>query len=93
MQSYRGENWYAFLPQGSGKVTAIRALAKLSGTDIGDITAFGDDVNDIGMLQLCGSGIAVANAVPEVLDIADGITLSNDEDGVAHWLTEHFLKK
>lgn len=93
MQSYRGENWYAFLPQGSGKVTAIRVLAKLSGTDIGDITAFGDDVNDIGMLQLCGSGIAVANAVPEVLDIADGITLSNDEDGVAHWLTEHFLKK
>ena len=40
---------------------------------------------------MCGQGIAVANAVKDVLDIADDITLSNDEDGVAIWLKEHCL--
>ena len=38
------------------------------------------------MLKLCGKGIAVANAVPAALAAADDITMSNDEDGVAHWL-------
>ena len=31
-------------------------------------------------------GVGVANAVPEVLAIADAVTLSNQEDGVARWL-------
>ncbi|WP_200803988.1 HAD family hydrolase [Eubacterium uniforme] len=47
--------------------------------------------NDIEMLKICGYGIALANAVPEVLDIADGVTLSNDKDGVAVWLKEQCL--
>ena len=54
-----------------------------------DTVTFGDDQNDIEMLKLCGKGIAVANAVPEALEAADEVTLSNDEDGVARWLTEH----
>jgi hypothetical protein len=41
------------------------------------------------MLKLCGKGIVVENAVPEVLKIADEITLSNDEDGVARWFADH----
>ncbi|MBR6210201.1 MAG: HAD hydrolase family protein [Clostridiales bacterium] len=31
----------------------------------------------------CGTGVAVSNAIKEVLDIADEVTSSNDEDGVA----------
>ena len=89
LQCYRGEKWYAFLPSGSGKIKAIRTLAEVSGISLKDMTAFGDDRNDVEMLKLCGRGIAVSNAVPEVLDIADGITLSNDEDGVAKWLKDH----
>lgn len=38
------------------------------------------------LLNLCGRGVAVANAVPEALAAADEVTLSNDENGVAHWL-------
>ena len=86
LQRYRGENWYAFLPRGAGKTAAIRALCRTSGIRPDDIVAFGDDTNDIDMLKLCGTGVAVANALPEVLRAADDITLSNDLDGVALWL-------
>ena len=88
----RGEQWYSFLPSGSGKTEAIKALSKITGIDIKDIAAFGDDSNDVEMLKFCGRGVAVANAVPEALDAADEITLSNDEDGVAHWLKENCIE-
>ena len=92
LQCYRGENMYAFLPVGSGKIQAIKALSELSGIAITDIVAFGDDRNDIDMLTMCGKGIAVANAIPEVLSVADEITLSNDEDGVAEWMRKNCLE-
>ena len=91
LQCYRGENLYAFLPQGSGKTAAVRALSDISGVRLEDIVAFGDDANDTGMLKMCGKGVAVANSVPEILEIADDITLSNDMDGVALWLNCHCL--
>ena len=92
LQCYRGEKWYAFMPAGSGKTAAIRALAETSETGLEDIAAFGDDLNDTEMLKLCGTGVAVANAIPEVKEAADEITLSNDEDGVAVWLADHCLR-
>ena len=91
MQSYRGENWYAFLPEGAGKVQAIRELAKILDISSDDIVAFGDDINDIEMLKMCGTGVAVTNAVPDVQAIADSVTLSNDEDGVAEWIIQNVL--
>ena len=53
-----------------------------------EITAFGDDYADIGMLKLCGTGIAMGNAVEEVRKIADRVIGSNDEDGIAAYLSE-----
>jgi len=47
------------------------------------VIAFGDMPNDVSMLAWAGRGIAVANAHPEVLAVADEVTASNDEDGVA----------
>ena len=87
LQCYRGEKWYAFMPAASGKTAAIKALAETCGIRPEDIVAFGDDLNDIEMLKLCGTGVAVANAVPQVLEAADEITLSNDDDGPAQWRT------
>lgn len=55
------------------------------------MAAFGDDSNDVEMLKMCGKGITVANAVPETIAAADEITLSNDEDGVAHWLKMNYI--
>ena len=91
LQTYRGENWYAFLPETAGKVQAIRELARLLHISLNDIVAFGDDQNDVEMLQVCGTGVAVANAISEVRSVADDVTLSNDENGVAAWLAKHVL--
>ena len=63
LQSYRGENWYAFLPETAGKVQAIRELAKIRGISLGDIVAFGDDKNDMEMLQTCGIGVLARSRV------------------------------
>lgn len=91
LQSYREENWYAFLPKNAGKVQAIRELTRILNISLSDIVAFGDDKNDMEMLQICGIGVAVANAVQEVKLVADCVTLTNDEDGVAEWLSKNVL--
>ena len=52
--------------------------------------AFGDSWNDIPMLQWAGLGIAVGNAKPEVIAIADRTVLGNAEDGVGIALEEIF---
>lgn len=92
LQSYRGENWYAFLPESAGKIQAIKELARILNISLNEIVAFGDDKNDIEMLKMCGTGVAVANAVPDVKDAADSIALSNDENGVAEWIAKNVLK-
>jgi len=50
----------------------------------------GDGFNDITMIQFAGLGVAMANAQQVVKDVAQYITLSNEEDGVAH-VVEKFL--
>ncbi|MDE6743750.1 MAG: Cof-type HAD-IIB family hydrolase [Lachnospiraceae bacterium] len=92
LQSYRGENWYAFLPEKSGKIQAIHELAKSLNISLSDIVSFGDDINDMEMLQICGTGVAVSNAVEDVKVVADCVALSNDEDGVADWIEKNILK-
>ncbi|MCR5528736.1 MAG: HAD family hydrolase [Saccharofermentans sp.] len=91
LQCYRGERWYAFLPVGAGKVSAIKALSSVTGVPLEDMVAFGDDSNDISMLRMCGIGVAVDNALPEVKSAADALTSSNDDDGVAVWLRSQIL--
>ena len=50
------------------------------------ISAFGDDLADIGSLKMCGTGVAMGNALPEVKEAADITIGSNDEDGIAEYL-------
>lgn len=47
---------------------------------------FGDDHDDVEPIRRCGMGVAMANAIEEVKAVADFVTLSNNEDGVAHFL-------
>ena len=56
-----------------------------------DAVYFGDDNDDIESIKHCGLGVAVSNAIPKVLEIADKITNSNDEDGVAKFIEENIL--
>jgi hydroxymethylpyrimidine pyrophosphatase-like HAD family hydrolase len=69
--------------RGVTKASALAALADRAGIPSADVVAFGDMPNDLPMLAWAGRAVAVANAHPEVLALADEVTASNDEDGVA----------
>lgn len=71
------------LAAGANKATALAVLMAEWGVPLTQVVAFGDDTNDIEMIQECGLGVAVANAVDEVKAVANLVTASNDEDGVA----------
>ena len=73
------------------KWEAIKTAAARFNISTDEVAAFGDDYNDISMLQGCGAGIAVANALDEVKAVADFICDSNDNDGVAKWIEENVL--
>lgn len=68
------------------KVNAIRLVAGLHGYSLAEVVAFGDDHNDMEMVTKCGLGVAMGNAVPELKQIADLVTSTNDQDGVAYVL-------
>ncbi|MFU2046579.1 Cof-type HAD-IIB family hydrolase [Avibacterium gallinarum] len=65
------------------KANAIQFMAQRAGVDKADIIAFGDNFNDLDMLQYVGLGIAMGNSPEEIKRIAKQITASNDEDGIA----------
>ncbi len=73
------------------KEAAISYLAKYLQISCEKMIAFGDDFSDMGMLQMCGTGVAMGNAIPEVKEIADAVTKSNNEDGVAYYLEQKLL--
>lgn len=68
---------------GVTKAYALAALCEEIGVDSQAVVAFGDMPNDIPMLEWAGRGIAVKNAHPDVIAIADEVTARNDDDGVA----------
>ena len=83
---FSDSNWYKFTPKSATKENAIQEMARALGIALSDMIAFGDDYADIGMLKLCGTGIAMGNAIPEVKEAADLIIGSNDRDGITEYL-------
>ncbi len=77
-------------PRSVSKLSAIKQLMRPSDS-LQDIIAFGDNYNDIEMLKAVGSGVAVANARDEVKKIANHITLSNTDNGVADFIQKNIL--
>src|SRR2546429_570704 len=71
---------------GVTKQSGLAAVASRCGVAAEDIVAFGDMPNDVPMLEWVGHGVAMANAHPAVLPVADEVTAANTEDGVAQVL-------
>ncbi|WP_299756093.1 Cof-type HAD-IIB family hydrolase [uncultured Pontibacter sp.] len=85
VHAYRSKDTYLEIaPRAISKATALELLLKERfGIAMQEVMAFGDNYNDIHMLQEAGLGIAVGNAREEVRAVADEITLKSIEDGVA----------
>jgi Cof subfamily protein (haloacid dehalogenase superfamily) len=75
---------------GVTKASGLAWVAARLGVEAEDTVAFGDMPNDIPMLAWAGRAVAMANAHPAVKEIADEVTGSNDEDGVAAWLEREY---
>jgi len=86
-----GNNW-EINAEGTDKGSAMLKLGELLGIQREEIMACGDGMNDIAMLKAVGLGVAMENADPEVREVADYITASNDEDGVAKAIEKFALE-
>lgn len=76
---------------GVGKGAGLRFLAKRLGMSLEETMACGDTPNDIDIMKTAGVAVAMGNAEKEVKEIADFITLTNRESGVAHALRKYIL--
>lgn len=72
------------------KGNAMSGLCKFLKINIEDVIAIGDGLNDISMIKMAGLGVAMENAESEVKEVADEITSTNLENGVAKILKEKF---
>lgn len=84
-------NWYKFTKAAATKENAVGIIAEKLNISLENIAAFGDDFVDIEMLRLCGTGVAVENAIAEIKEIADYVTESNERDGVARFIEGNIL--
>ncbi|MBY8873637.1 Cof-type HAD-IIB family hydrolase [Micromonospora sp. PLK6-60] len=75
---------------GVTKAAGLAWYCARHGIDKRDVLAFGDMPNDVPMLTWAGRAVAVANAHPAVLEIADEVTAANTDDGVAAYLEKVF---
>ena len=69
------------------KGNALVLLCERAGIDISSSVAFGDAMNDSTMLVAAGDGVAMGNASEEVKGLSNHVTATNDEDGVARYLS------
>jgi Cof subfamily protein (haloacid dehalogenase superfamily) len=84
--TYSGLGFLEICPTGVTKAAGLAVVCDVVGVSAADVLAFGDMPNDVPMLAWAGRGVAVANAHPELRAVADDVTSSNDEDGVAAYL-------
>lgn len=93
-------NFYFSLPyfveiihKDSNKKNALKFLATLLNVRKEEIISIGDNFNDMGMIEYAGLGVAMGNAPNYLKQVADFVTVSNDEDGVNYVLEKFILNK
>jgi Cof subfamily protein (haloacid dehalogenase superfamily) len=75
------------------KASGVQALVERLGIPLEEAMAIGDNYNDIEMLQMVGLGVAMGQAPGEVKAIANAVTGSNEEDGVAQAIERYALAR
>jgi 5-amino-6-(5-phospho-D-ribitylamino)uracil phosphatase len=85
-----GAPWHVIeiVKSGINKAVGLKKVADYYQIPPERIIAFGDEDNDLEMIEFAGYGIAMGNAIPQLKNIAKDVTKSNEEDGVALYLEQ-----
>ena len=78
------------MAKGIDKAKSLERLLEIKNATKEEMIVCGDGYNDLSMISFAGLGVAMGNAVDGVKNVADYVTLSNDEDGVAK-VVEEFI--
>jgi Cof subfamily protein (haloacid dehalogenase superfamily) len=87
----RDDNFTMIMHEEAVKSKAVFAISEYWKIAKVEIIAFGDDLIDLEILEHCGYGIAMGNALEEVQRVAKHICDTNENDGVAKWLEENIV--
>ena len=91
---FRSEPFFLeLMPKGIDKASVLKRFISFLGIKRDEVICCGDGYNDLTMIEFAGLGVAMANARKEVLEAADYITASNDEDGIVQVIEKFILKK
>lgn len=85
------EGFLEIAPLQVEKGNALSFLLKELNASPEELIAVGDNYNDIGMMQIAGLGVAMANASEAVKRMADYVTTSNTSNGIQHLINKHIL--
>lgn len=77
-----------FVPLAASKGYALTILTDMLNISLQDTICFGDSENDISMIELAGVGVAMGNASKKLKAIADRVTETNNNDGLAKAIEE-----
>lgn len=80
-----------FMKNGCNKATGVEKLAQYLGISKEEIIAIGDASNDKEMIEYAGLGVAMGNSKDDIKMLADFITKSNEEDGVAYVIDKFII--
>ena len=89
---FRSEPFFIEItPPEVDKAMSLDRFCHITGNRIENLIACGDGFNDVSMIRFAGMGVAMGNAQDDVKAVADYITDTNDEDGVAKVVEEFIL--
>ena len=86
---FTGPFYFEFTAKDIDKAKALDTVLKPLDITADEVIAFGDGHNDISIIKYAGIGVAMENAVYDLKEAADEITLSNEHDGIAESLLKH----
>ncbi|KGX87745.1 Cof-type HAD-IIB family hydrolase [Pontibacillus litoralis] len=86
-----GAPWHVIeiVRAGLNKAVGLRKVAHYYHIPQERIIAFGDEDNDLEMLEYAGVGVAMDNAISQLKDVANYVTASNEGDGIAEFLIDY----
>lgn len=90
---FRYEDFFEFSSDKTSKGKAIVNVSKELGIKPEEVVCIGDNFNDVPMFEIAGLSVAMENGPKAVKEMCDVVTLTNDENGVAHAIENYVLKE